>query len=340
MTCFDHMSVEGRNAMNKICYCTILILAMTCTATGEEFNKGGRTSLQFLKIGVGGRQVAMGEACIANVRDINSVFWNPAGISGLQGLEASFSYSSWFADLKYFAGAVGYRWGDVGTFALSYAGLDYGQIQEALVTVAGGGSDTRTGQTFGGGDMLLGLSYTRDFTDQLSIGVTMKYLEEKLFIYGVNLFAFDVGTFYNTGFNGIRLAMAAQNYGGSVKWLGRSDLEEGYDIPLVFRIGASVGILGSHDAFIDFGSTHNLTVTIDAVHTNDYAERLHLGGEYLFSDILAVRAGYKFNYEEGNLSLGFGLRQKLEAFEVRVDYAYVKFSHLESPHRLTLTVAY
>ncbi len=318
----------------------ISVLLIASIAHADDFNKSGRTAFQFLKIGVGARQAALGEATIASVRDINSVFWNPAGIAGIQSREASFSYNRWFADMNYFAGAVGWRMERVGVFALSYASLKYGDIQEALVPVAGGSFDTRTGNMFTGSDLSVGLTFSHDFTDQLSIGVGAKYLEEVLFIYKVNVFAFDVGTNYNVGYNGLRLAMSAQNFGPSVKWLEHSNREEGYDIPLVYRIGISMNLIRGTDAFINLGDSHALDISVEAVHTNDYGDRFHAGAEYWFNELFALRGGYRFNYEEGNMSIGFGIKQKVSNLDVRLDYAYVSYENLDSPHRLTLSLGF
>src|SRR5205807_8885159 len=112
---------------------------------------------------------------------------------------------------------VGCRWHDIGTVGLSYASLNYGEIQEALVTVPSGSSDTRTGNTVTGGDLLLGLSFSRQFTEMLSIGATVKYLQEKLYVYKAHIFAYDVGTSYKVGYKGMYIAMSAQNFGPSVK---------------------------------------------------------------------------------------------------------------------------
>jgi hypothetical protein len=304
-----------------------------------DFNKGGRTSLQFLKIGMGARQAGLGEAAISAVEDVNSVFWNPANIRGIERVEASFSYIRWLADMNYVAGAVGGRWSGVGLFALSVAALDYGQIQEALVS-GGSGGDTRTGNTFTGSDLLVGLTYAREFTDRLSIGVGVKWIREDLFDYSVNQFAFDVGTSYHIGYKGTRLAMSAQNFSGSVKWLGdASDRQEGYDLPFVFRIGLSTNLLGE-DGFIDAGSIHDIVLSVDAINTNDFSERVHVGGEYRFANILSLRAGYRVNYSEGNLSFGAGVSPSLSGIELRVDYAYVDYEFLEAPHRLSVSLAF
>ena len=318
----------------------VLLISMPSITEAQDFTKAGRTAFQFVKIGIGARQVAMGEASLAVVRDVNAMYWNPANITGINKGEASFSYASWFADMDYVAAAAGYRWDGIGVFSLGFAGLDYGDIPEALVTGTNGSSDTRTGNTFTGSDLLFGFSFAREFTDQLSIGIGVKYLNETLFDYSVGVFAFDVGSYYNTGYNGIRIAMSAQNFSRSVQWLEDGDREEGYDIPLIFRIGLAVDLVKANNAFFSMGEGHSLMVSLDAIHTNDYAERMHVGAEYWFGDVLALRGGYKFNYEEGNLSFGIGLRPSVSGIRMNLDYAYTHFEFLESPHRFSLSFGF
>lgn len=320
----------------------VLILFSMSSITEAQFNKAGRTSIQFLKIGIGARQVAVGEANIASVRDINSIFWNPAGISSINSAEASFTYTSWIADLNIFSGAVGYNFDGVGTIALSYVSLDYGDIPEALVTSPGGGIDTRTGNTFSGSDLAFGVGFARQFTDKLSIGVNIRYIREDLFVFSTDLWSFDVGSFYDTGWKGIRLAMSAQNFSTPARWLETKEEEQqSYDLPLVFRIGASIDLLGGMDLFLGGDPTdQKLTVNIDAIHSNDYAERLHLGFEYWFMNIFSLRGGYKINHEEGNLSIGAGIKYNAGFVDLRFDYAYVNYDFLQSPHRFSILMSF
>jgi hypothetical protein len=306
----------------------------------EDFNKAGRTVMQFVKIGIGGRQTGMGESTIAAVRDVNSMFWNPAAISGIENTEASVSYNRWFGGMNYYAGAAGIRIPDIGIVSIGFANLDYGQIQEALVKGRGTSADTRTGSTFTGGNMLFGLTLAHEFSDQLSLGVTAKYLREKLYTYASSAFAFDVGTYYDTDFMGIRFGMSFQNFGESVSYLDQGAREEGYDLPLVFRIGAAVDILGpAHSAFTT-DEDHRLLLSFEALNTNDFGERYHVGGEYTFMGFLHFRGGYRFNYDEGNLSLGFGVERRFAGFMLRLDYSYVSYEFLESPHRISLSFAF
>ncbi len=313
-------------------------VAQGTTPDDDGFNRGGRTAFQFLKIGVGARQAALGEASVALVRDASSAFWNPAGLAGIERTAASLSYTNWFAGMNYGGVAVGHRVQGVGTFALSVAALDYGDIPEAVVD---GSADGRTGNAVSGGDFLAGVSYAREFTDRLAIGASVKYMRETLWEYGAGAVAFDVGTNYDVGYRGIRLAMSAQNLGGSVSWLpdSLSDRTEGYDLPLTFRVGVSGALVGP-DALVAMDGPHRLSGAVEAINTNDYNERLHVGAEYTFNDLLAVRGGYRFNYDEGNWSAGVGLTPRAGNVRLSVDYAYVGYAFLDAPHRFTVSFRY
>jgi hypothetical protein len=323
----------------------VLTLGFLVVATdAQAFDKSGRTAMQFVKIGVGARQTAMGEASISIVQDVNAVFWNPAGISGIQSGEASFSYSRWFAEMNHFSAAVAYTLEDIGTIGLSAVELDYGDIPEALSKASSGSADTRTGTTFTGNDLMFGVTFSHQFLDRLSIGISAKYLQEQLWIYSKGVMAFDFGTCFDTQFRGIRFAMSFQNFGGTVKFLDVGLKQEGYDLPLIFRLGMSIDLVSGGDAFISGGNDHRLSLAVDALNTNDFGDRYNIGAEYCFKGFgdltLFARTGYRFNYEEGRLSLGAGLEQKLSGMAIRVDYSYVSYEFLESPSRLTLTMAF
>ena len=323
----------------------VTLSAMIFFATNlrvEGFNKAGRTSLQFLKIGIGARSSAMGEACIANLNSIDAVFWNPAAITQMQRLESSFSYTKWIGDLNVTAGAVGLTVDRLGSIALDYIAMDYGDIPEALVTSPDGKLDTRTGLNFSGGDLSVGLSFSKMFTDRLSIGIRTKYLREDLYTYSTSLWAFDVGTYYNTGWKGIRLAMTAQNFASQARWLKTQQREEQqYEVPLVFRIGTSIDLLGGKDLFLGGNpNKQRLSLNIDAIHSNDYAERLNIGAEYWLWNRIALRTGYRTNREEGHFSVGAALNIPMDFTNLVVDYSFVDYDYLNSAHQFTVMLRF
>jgi len=321
---------------------TLAILIFISGNSFTQFNKAGRTAMQFLKIGIGARQVGSGEASIAGVQDVNSIFWNPAEITGIQNAEASFTYTQWIADLNLFSGAIGYTFQNIGTFDFNYISLNYGQIPEALTTSPTGNFDTRTGNTFSGSDLAVGIGFAKQFTDKLSMGLNARYIRENLFIYSSSLWSFDIGSFYNTGWKGIKIGMSAQNFSTPARFLyDKEETQQTYDLPLVFRIGFSIDLFGGQDLFLEGDpSVQKLTINVDAIHSNDYGERLNMGFEYTLLDIFTLRGGYKLNYDEGNLSLGVGVKYNTGPLLLRFDYTYVNYDFLESPNRFTISIGF
>ena len=318
----------------------VFILLWVASGNADDFNKAGRTAFQFLKIGIGARPAALGEACVANINDVDAAFWNSAALTNIESFQAGFSYTNWFTDLKITSGALGFR-APFGVFAVHYAALNYGDIEEALTTSANNSEDTRTGNFFSGSDLILGLSFSRAYTDKLSIGVTAKYLREELFTFTNSLWAFDVGSYYHTGWKGIRLAMSAQNFAQQARWLHTKEEEQqSYELPLMFRLGWSIDLMGGSDLFLGGNPNQQFTFNMDAIHTNDYAERLHIGAEYVLYQTLAFRGGYRFNYEEGNLGLGLGLNYSVQNIQMHIDYAYVSYDFLDSPHRVSVLLEF
>ena len=55
----------------------------------------GKAGSLFLAINPGARANAMGEAHIGIANDVYSTYYNPAGLSNLQGMEASFMHTSY-----------------------------------------------------------------------------------------------------------------------------------------------------------------------------------------------------------------------------------------------------
>jgi hypothetical protein len=54
----------------------------------------------------------------------------------------------------------------------------------------------------------------------------------------------------------------------------------------MFRVGVSMDVLKG-------AGNSNLILAIDALHPNDDVESVNVGGEYMYNEMFALRAGYK-----------------------------------------------
>jgi hypothetical protein len=92
--------------------------------------RAGTAAAQFLKIGVGARSAAMGEAFAAVANDGSALFWNPAGLMQSDKNEALFSHLEWLVDVQHeFFGYV-HHFGKQQAIGISFVALHTAEMQE------------------------------------------------------------------------------------------------------------------------------------------------------------------------------------------------------------------
>jgi hypothetical protein len=81
-------------------------------------------------------------------------------------------------------------------------------------------------------------------------------------------------------------------------------------------------------------------------HPSDNAERVNLGAEYQFKQLLptflfALRGGYRLNRDEQSYTLGFGARVPTSrTAKTSVDYAYSDLGLLGDSHKFSVTISF
>ena len=189
-----------------------------------------------------------------------------------------------------------------------------------------------TGNTFSPNSMVFGLSYAKSLTDKFSFGLTAKFAREDLIAQNTSSIIFDGGLLYSTGLKSLMLGAMLRNFGPEIKYFN-----EGYPLPQAFSIGVSGYLIGPDNAFLSNSSSQKLLLAYDLAQTRDHSQQQHIGAEYAFSDFLMIRSGYKINFDEEGLTLGFGLKFS----KMQFDYAYNDFgSFLGSVQRVSLNFSF
>ncbi len=318
---------------------TILVLPffLLSSAKGEDLKKVAQTGLQFLKVDMLASAAAMGGAFTMAGTGANAMFYNPAGMSGTEsGFDLVTSNTSWIADINYIAAGIARSFGNLGTVGVSFVTSDYGDIQGTRLdaSTADGYVETDIGNV---NSQAIGISYARILTDKFRVGGQVKFASQAL---GANLMpegetknnevsglAYDFGTIFYPGLKSLAFGMSIRNFSPQFKYE-----EEAFELPLTFNIGTSVNLFD----FVNGPSSSALLIAVDAVHPRDYSERVHVGAEYLFADLLAVRAGYKTNYDEEALSMGFGVKYAVGGIGLRIDYSYSQLGAFDGVSRITI----
>ncbi len=193
------------------------VLPGTATAGSEE--RKGTSGATELLLQVGPRGSALGGAVTSDASGVEAAFWNPAGLGRLEHTEAMFSHTKYIADMDLNYAAVALKAGNFGTLGFTAKVLSIGDI---LVTTEA--APEGTGEILQPTFTVLGLSWGRTFTDRVTFGATVNYVNESIASAHASGMAFDFGLQYSTGWNGLRLGMAMKNFGPSMEFSG-SDFE-------------------------------------------------------------------------------------------------------------------
>ena len=87
--------------MKRIVAAMVLVLVGTGWCWSAEFHDhAGATGMAFLKVGIGGRAVAMGGAYSAVSGDATAGYWNPAGLIGIEGRDVVWMHFAWFQGIR------------------------------------------------------------------------------------------------------------------------------------------------------------------------------------------------------------------------------------------------
>lgn len=315
-----------------------------------ERKKLAQSGMKFLSFSVNARAVAIANAVTAEQYGSSlSLFYNPASMATLGNtFDVGLGTAQWFADINYNSGTAAFRpgAGNLGVFGVSVMAVDYGEVFETIRADNEKGYE-RIG-TLTPSAYVVGLGYARTLSDRVSIGGHLKYAHESL---GSNIMrtdsggnyvrsdnkvgtvAFDFGVIYNTGYRSLVLGFSAHNIAPELRYF-----EEGFETPMAISMGASMNMM---DFFSPNQDLHDLQLFVNANRPRDYDEHLSIGSEYIFMNVLALRAGYSIpGRQDEGVSLGAGLQPNFGGLDVSIDYAYTSFEFLDDVHRFSVNVGF
>ena len=289
----------------------ILLRLSVFPAAAGVYEDAGVMGFQFLKIPFGARPVGMGGAFTAVADDINSAWWNPAGLAVLEKQQVSLSHNQWFSDISRQAVSFAYPVSH-GVFCAGIQYLHMGDIEG--YDIDGTGDPLRI-NNFTCRDTCGVLSYARTVRTGVSAGASIKVIEEQLEREQSAGFAVDMGAVYRTG-GGISAGLSVRNAGTMSRVASVTE-----SLPYTVNAGISGRLMDG-----------KLLLSIDADKPADRGYGYSVGTEFKMDRIL-LRAGYnpQNDFDSGfsfGLGAGFG--------QWSVDYAYVPYGELGGTHRISL----
>jgi hypothetical protein len=279
----------------------------------------------FALSGISARTGGMGNAFIGLSDDIESIYYNPAGLGNLIDsgvtamyqtpmLQTSRSFLGLNKRLSYpsLSGSIGFGW-----LRLRSTDIELTSSDERIL-----GTDTLTNDLF-----LLGAGVHP--LAHWSAGLSLKYFRFAFNGFTESGFGWDAGV--HAQYNPFRFGFALTDITGTT--LKGASAEPGATeakdkVPMRFRPGAAFTLNRPFDLPVDW------SVDVDGLIKTQGAQdmRLFVGSElWVFNGRAALRGGIE---QQVGPTIGFGLR--LGMFQL--DYSYLFSAHLQDENRLGTTI--
>ncbi len=279
----------------------------------------GTVGFAFLRVPVDARSVALGGAFTALPGEAMGLYWNPAGITGIETQTLTTTYTGYLMDMQAgFAGWVNPSEGEAVGVSLNYF---YGGsfIRTTMMDPLG------NGETFSNNNIALSGTYAKELSPTLSVGASARLVYSNIDTYNGNAFLVDAGVIYNPSW--ISLGFAVRNAGIQTKAFH----EEKDPVPTVIAAGVSAELLED-----------KLLLTSDITYPLQGSINIAGGIEYSPISMLALRVGGNLRDGESGSNAGgsfidamaFGMGTSYSNFTL--DYAWKPFADLGSVHRLSL----
>ncbi len=287
-------------------YAMAAILLAAAPQRGES--QVGNSGLAFLKLGVSGRGLAMGDAMSAVVSGAAATYYNPAGLLILPDSRTSqlmFMHKEWIQDMRSEFLGTSILLDNENAVGFSLNSTTVSDIE--IRTRPGTAEGTFTARNFS-----LGGSYARVLSEDLRVGITGRFLYQKILVDESSGFGIDAGGQYKTPVENLTIGATVANIGSMAGLRGGKTT-----LPSLLRVGP--GYSGQVESL-------NASFALASDYLYIFPERnsyLNVGGEMAFEETLAARMGYQFGSEGRGFSGGIGISYGM----FLLDYAFTHLSN-------------
>ncbi len=306
-------------------FVTVLVGVAVGIAAGAWLGPSA-TGFTFLKLGVGARPVAMGQAFTGVADDANALFYNPAGLALNSQFDVSVNACQMLRGVSYFSGGL-----KVPFLKRFGAGFCAGYLSAI---------DTRRNElgeelgTFGLSDIIAGPGFAVQPVRNLFVGGAGKFVFSQIDSFSAWAFSFDAGVLYQP-FRYLSLGAGLLHLGTP-----RRFIEDWEYPPVNLRAGAGfkLPILTNH-----------ILIAADVSAYPDYGPTLGIGAEAKLDlgtlgsgkgDVFYLRGGYQSGAHLGTwagFSFGIGYETTISpGLALMVDAVYLSYGLLGDAQRVSL----
>lgn len=317
-----------KNTYKSLIICVLVALISVGTSysvLAGNRDRSGQAGASHLLIDPWARSNGMANAGVAEIRGLESVYSNVAGLTFVKKTDFAFNRTQYLVgsncginiNALAFAQHLGKK-RDFGTLGVSFSTMGFGNIPITTVAQPEGGLGT-----FSPSLSIIGIHYAKSFNNFIKGGVSLKVINERIADLHATGFAIDAGVQYIAGkFENFKIGVTLKNIGLPMSYKGDGLSARGvinntgteqtlevrsaeFELPSMLAIGVSYDFLWfggeyasmSKEELAEEGLTrdeakHRLTLA-GSFTANSYSRDIFaVGIEYGFMNYFMIRAGY------------------------------------------------
>ncbi len=295
------------------CFNVFTALVILTAASLFAADSIGTSGADFLEIGVGSRPVAMGEAFTAEIDDINSIYYNPAGLGSIKYPLLSVLHQELLLDSRYEHISTAFP------FYKGFLGISNSLFWVPPFEKIDIEGNKRGEVNFYNGNFTVAYGYNFSY---FYLGGSLKYIYQRIDTLFLHSAAVDFGVLkglymyspFDAPVRNFHIGLSIQNIGTKVK---------DSPLPRLIRFGLSYKLtkwFGFNADFIE--NFINSSDLYDFTYGFDESFRINTGVEFNYLNLLSLRGGYRFN-DGSTFSMGFGFNYVIKNVSFLVDTSYV-----------------
>jgi hypothetical protein len=323
-------------------------------------DRQGEAGAYELLINPWARSAGLHTLTTASVTGVEAMQINVAGLGRINKTQVNLGHTRYLvgSDMNLNALGLAKKVGKNGSFGFQLVAVDFGKIPLTTVETPEG-----SGATFSPSFTNLGLSYAHVFGNKVSVGVTVKAINESIANVSARGIALDAGVQYVTGKNdNFKFGISLRNIGGKMTFTGSGltiprpnpdgtfnyslsyyNRSAGFELPSQLNIGVSYDFVLS--------KSNKLSV-ISNFSSNAFSrDNVGVGLELTVAKNFSLRGAYKTEFGTANSAVqtsidnglcgGFSLSlpvKKGSDTKISLDYAYRTSTVFSGTHNLGLRI--